>query len=592
MNKLLLLLWWAALLHPVPGSAAASPSKLQSLTVRDGVLWFADGREVNLWGVNFQPMLSWEHAARMEPHGLFTPLRAEDLKKMTNESFDQIQRLGCNVIRMHLCPADFVDGQGRLVERVWLDLLDYTLAEARQRGIYVYLTLINEMRNGGRQSPAFQDSFPHRYERAEWMIIPEAVKAEQAYARTLLNRRNPYDQTLYRDNPALALIEPINEPAYVTREALAKAPRLQTVFQDWLRSRGMADDTNAFGTFRYETALAYLNGMVGVIQETGARQPIVWNCGWPRHIQHNVEVFQAIADSKVDAISYCLYPGQDDLKPPFWKYPENLSDRNYLPYLKRVSEREDWMGWIRAPRFAAKAKLVYEFETMCNQSAYLFPEMAKLFRSSGVQVAALWTYTLSGYAPYEAGSHVFNLETTPRKAASFMIAARVFRDLPRGGPFATTTEDADAFEGFWASHPQDLSLAAKDDAFIHSGPMAECPLPLPARPLLVAGVGKSPFVDYAGTGLYFLEKISDRAYCLAVLPHARFAGPHWLKPTGGKPAVELDRTTAMRLKLTPPGKARISKVEYDQSGQWKAVELNANAFLARPGKYRVVLEQD
>ena len=109
--------------------------------VRDGVLRFADGSEVNLWGVNFQPALSWEHAARMEPHGLFVPLQVADLKRMTDESFDQIQRLGSTVIRIHLCPADFFNGKGQLVERIWLDLLDYTLAEARKRGIYVYLTL-------------------------------------------------------------------------------------------------------------------------------------------------------------------------------------------------------------------------------------------------------------------------------------------------------------------------------------------------------------------------------------------------------------------------------------------------------------------
>jgi len=568
----------------------SQPAKLQTMTVRDGVLRFADGSEVNLWGVNFQPNLSWEHAARMELQGLFTPLKAEEMKKMTDESFDQIERLGCNVIRIHLCPADFVDGQGRLVERIWLDLLDYTMAEARMRGIYVYLTLMNEMRNGGTQAPAFNDAFPHKFARVEWMVVPEAVAAAQQYTRALLNRQNPYDQTRYQDNPAIALIEPVNEPDYLTREELDKNPRIQKVYQDWLRAAGRKDDATAFGAFRYETALAYLNGIAGVIRTEGAKQPLVWNCGWPRNIQHNEEIFQAIADSKMDAISYCLYPGQDDLKVPFWKYPEDLSDRNYLPYLKQVSEREDWMGWIRTPRFASKAKVVYEFETMCNQRTYLFPAMAKLFRSTGVQVATLWTYVLSGYAPYCGGTHVLNLETTPRKAASFMIGGEVFRDLPRGVPFTTTGNDADAFQGFSLSHPLDLSVAVTDDSLIHSGPLPQDFAALPQKPRRIVGVGDSPFVGYAGTGLHFLEQTSDTQYQLTILPNARFLSPHWLKKPDGKPIVELDRTTTLQFRLQLPGKPTLAKVERKVGQGWQSVIFENDQFPASPGEYRIILK--
>ena len=326
------------------------------MKVRDGVLRFADGSEVNLWGVNFQANLSWEHAARMERQRLFVPLKAEALKKMTDESFAQIERLGCNVIRIHLCPADFFDGEGRLVERIWLELLDYTMAEARKRGIYVYLTLINEMKHSGTQMPAFKDSFAHKYARVEWMVVPEAIAAAHHYTRALLNRVNPYDQTRYKNNPAIALIEPVNEPEYLTREQLSKFPRMQQVYQDWLRVQGRRDDAKAFAAFRYESTLAYINGMVGLLREEGVKQPLVWNCGWPRNIQHNKEIFEAIADSKIDALSFCLYPGQDDLKVPYWKNPENLSGRNYFPYLQNVSDREDWMGWIRGPRFRLKGQ--------------------------------------------------------------------------------------------------------------------------------------------------------------------------------------------------------------------------------------------
>ena len=35
-------------------------------------------------------------------------------------------------------------------------------------------------------------------------------------------------------------------------------------------------------------------------------------------ITENKDVFNAISDSKADGISFCLYPGQDDVGEPFY----------------------------------------------------------------------------------------------------------------------------------------------------------------------------------------------------------------------------------------------------------------------------------
>ena len=55
--------YWMILLFLLNACWAATP--FQAITAKDGRLIYADGSEVNLFGVNFQPMLSWEHAARM-----------------------------------------------------------------------------------------------------------------------------------------------------------------------------------------------------------------------------------------------------------------------------------------------------------------------------------------------------------------------------------------------------------------------------------------------------------------------------------------------------------------------------------------------
>ena len=82
-------------------------------------------------------------------------------------SFDQLERLGIDLIRIHVCPADFFDGRQQIVNRIWLDMLDFTMAEANKRKMAVYLTLINEMKNGTKESPPFPDCFTHKYSRAE-----------------------------------------------------------------------------------------------------------------------------------------------------------------------------------------------------------------------------------------------------------------------------------------------------------------------------------------------------------------------------------------------------------------------------------------
>ena len=102
----------------------ATFAELQSITAKDGVLYYADGKEVNLWGVNFQPSLSFEHAARMENQNLLMPLQLEDLKKVTDESFDEVQLIGSELIGIHLDPADYSDVKGISLKRFgWIFLI-------------------------------------------------------------------------------------------------------------------------------------------------------------------------------------------------------------------------------------------------------------------------------------------------------------------------------------------------------------------------------------------------------------------------------------------------------------------------------------
>lgn len=535
----------------------------QPITAQDGRLVYADGSEVNLFGVNFQPTMSFEHGARMHNQGVLMPLKARDLKQVTDDSFEEIERLGAEMIRIHLMPADFTDAEGNLVETIWLDLLDYTMAQALNRGLYVYLTFLNHLDHDGTQFPYDRESFAAKYAREDWMVEEAAIDATKLCIRQLLNRRNPYNGRLYKAHASLAVLEPINEPAYVW-------------FEKWLETNE-GGTRKQFEQWSYTNTKHYLNAMVDLLRDEGITQPVVWNCGWARLIKKHRAAFRAIADSDVDAVSFCLYPGQSDLKAPFWENPEDLSDRNYLPYLEQCSENEDWLGWLRSDAFKGKAKLVYEYETFCNQSAYMYPAMAEFYRSVGAQIAAQWTYGLSAYAEYLGGSHVFNLKTTPRKAASFMVAKQQFKDV------STTF-----------SYESRSSAVFHDGTLIYSGwsDQWQNVVPDDEAPETIIGVGDSPFVTYGGNGLYLIEPCENDALRLTLMPDAEFIRPHWKELHTGDPVVKLDRFTPHRFELSLPELDGPCWIYRKEGARWllvKQVEGELR-FEALPGEYLIEKE--
>lgn len=300
--------FWLLLTAEVTLSPAAEP--LHQLHVKDGTLYFEDGTEAVLWGVNFQPSLSWEYN-RMAQHGLQTPFDMAKYKAMIDEGFDEIQQMDCNLIRIHIATSDMTDADGKLIENQWLDSLDYVFASAERRGIYVYLSFLNNI-GAGATSGSFVSKNANK--KADWMVDPNFIAKAEFYIHQLLNRANPYAHGIkYKDSPALAIVEPINEPGYFKHQSIKTVPECNAVYQDWLKQNEMQDNEANYLAFRYENTKRYINRMVQLFREEQVSAPMAWCLGWPRAIQWTGEdVFSAAADSDAELISVCLYPGQSD----------------------------------------------------------------------------------------------------------------------------------------------------------------------------------------------------------------------------------------------------------------------------------------
>jgi hypothetical protein len=247
-------------------------------------------------------------------------------------------------------------------------------------------------------------------------------------------------------------------------------------------------------------------------------------------------------------------------------------------------------------RFAGKAKAVYEFETMYNHTAHLYPAMAALFRALGAQIAHMWTYSLTPTAEFLSGSHHLNLYCTPRKAVSFAAAAELFSRVPRHTPYSPADEDDLVFGPAAVSFRRDLALFCSETVFMHSGPVSEwCPLPLRTdRVSTVFGVGSSPLLGYDGTGAYSMSVGRD-AIDLLINPDAEFIRPPWDRQTGPswERVCRLTDDRPHRIEVRVPGWDTI-RVERVDGAEAIAVpaEPGKPAFRGTPGHYRIHRARD
>ena len=194
--------------------------------VRDGHLVRGDGARLRLWGVH---LTDWSRGSVLLPTKEDAPMWASTLA-----------RYGINCVRLHFLDLDVPRGiiaagsDSRHFDAQQLDRLDFLVAELKKRGIYVDLNL-----NVGRSYRA-GDSVPD-FERIRWakgltLYDPRLIALQKEYARMLLTHVNPYTGLAYRDEPAMAIVEILNENAVWV--GFSATPfydaALTTLYNEWL----------------------------------------------------------------------------------------------------------------------------------------------------------------------------------------------------------------------------------------------------------------------------------------------------------------------------------------------------------------------
>jgi hypothetical protein len=199
--------------------------------VSGGHMVSGDGKRLRLWGVN---ITDWSKGSTMFPSKEDAPMWAATLA-----------RFGVNCVRLHFLdlatPRGLIDAtrdDTRSFNAEQLDRLDFWIAELKRRGIYTNLNL-----NVGRSYKAgdgVKDADKIRWAKGLTLYDPRLIELQKEYAKQLLTHYNPYTRTEYRNEPAIATVELVNENAlYVGFRAPTPAydKDLLDLYNAWLRQQ-------------------------------------------------------------------------------------------------------------------------------------------------------------------------------------------------------------------------------------------------------------------------------------------------------------------------------------------------------------------
>ncbi len=172
------------------------------IAVRDGHLSTADGKRLRFWGFNVSMMAGM-------PDKADAPQIAAHLA-----------RLGVNCVRFHhmdwLQPRGYIDASREDTQRIvpeLLDRVDFFISELKKNGIYADLNL-----NVGRRYKAgdkVRDWDKLGFAKGITYFDERIIELQKDYARQLLTHFNPYTKSEYRNEPAVAIVEIVNENSLV-----------------------------------------------------------------------------------------------------------------------------------------------------------------------------------------------------------------------------------------------------------------------------------------------------------------------------------------------------------------------------------------
>ncbi len=429
-------------------------------TGRDGNFYFEDGTRARFWGIN------------VAKESVFQPPQRID------EAVDAIARAGFNLVRLHhiddvtgLLPPERA-GTAEPIDPAKLAAVDHWIARCGERGIYVYLDLL-DFRTFYEREGVPNAAALGRAAKPYALFNERLIELQMSYARALLiDHVNPETGLSYARDPTVALIELCDEnglfAAQRRRQVLVSPYReeLQRRWNFWLRARytdteslsiawtdwrghcalGPAESleegtvtlhgdsaepgqiASSLGTgthgdgrlndlalFMASVHREYFAQMTAFLRERGVRQPIT-----------AVTDFECISDLRsvhdgLDFIGMNYYYDHPVLKDGQWRLPMYFVNRTPLG---------DTEGGSFAPRLAMSAfadrPIVAREWGVCWPNKFRAPGMVEAIAAAALQdvdAMIMFTYDLR---PQARRLDFFDVSRDPTRWGLAALGARVF----------------------------------------------------------------------------------------------------------------------------------------------------------------------
>ncbi len=471
----------------------------QELVYQDseGVIRYtADKSEVAVFGANYcLPSASDYRAADK-----VAPTLAEK-KRMIDIDMAHFARMGFRALRLSFWGDwENSDKEGNLVDNEHLDLLDYLIWRASERGILMLFSPTVAHAAWWPDGDRNLDGFTAHYGKESLTFDKEAIRAQQNYMTQFLNYRNRYTGHRYKEEPHIIAVEILNEPA---------------------RVMGRNDELRR-----------YVNTLTETTRAKRCRKLVAYN------ISENFYMAPALRNSKAQCATYGWYPTQ-------LNHGETLKG-NFLPYVNDYAP-------MKTVDIGPRSKMVYEFDAPDLTCSYMYPAQVREFREGGVQWAAMFSYDMIGTAPWNLGwqTHLLNMVYTPKKAVSAMIAVKAMEVLPRGKDWGVYPANSQ-FGPVTVDWKADRSTYYDGVTLLYSNSLPK-EFELNSSTLRhIAGVGSSALVACEGNRIYFLDRKAEEEWDLELYPAIHQVDDPFKWPSINRRVFTLD-ARAYRFVCTLPG---------------------------------------
>ncbi|MBT8287072.1 MAG: hypothetical protein KJO00_03575 [Bacteroidia bacterium] len=489
-----------------------------------GVMRWANNDEIYGFGVNYS--VPFAHAYRSAKR------MGVNIKQAIDQDIYHFKRLGFDLYRIHVWDTEISDVEGNLLENEHLDAFDYLLKKLKENGINYVITPIAFWGNGWPEPDEETPGFSYKYGKGECLTDPACIKAQQNYLFQFLNHVNPYTGLAYKEDPSLIAVEISNEPHH----------------------RGEAEKVTEF-----------VKGMTKAVRRTGIKKPIFYN------MSHGVHFAEDYFKGSLDGGTFQWYPTG-------LGYQRELQG-NLLPNVDTYKITFD-----KVFKANQGAKLVYEFDAADVGKSYIYPAMARSFRTAGIQIATHFAYDPTYLAPFntEYNTHYMNLAYTPKKALSLKISGEVFHEVPLYSDYGIYPDNT-KFENTTVDYDSDLAIYDSGAKYFYTNSTDVEPRN-ESQIIEIAGYGNSPLVKYSGTGAYFLDRIAPHMWRLEVMPDAIWVADPFGKNSFDKTVGVIKWTDQeMTIKLSDLGTD--FKLKAINDGNSFATDIEGQTFMIRPGTY-------